>query len=677
MNSTIPDERKPETAAPETITANLRRAFWKGLIIPACLLAFFALAPTWLNARLHSALVEQIGRSNRLTATQKAQQIERFAAVDFRDVCRSDEPEWQSLRRHLDDAGVCGQFARLFWGERLSAVLLAILVGFMGTTLALNRRAKHSRSALISSFRLGWRLSIAAALVQVFLLIPLLAYGIFELTTLAADRYYPQLIAVIVIGGVVALWRSAAIVLKSPRLEFQEPMARAVTPEEAPELWAAVREAAARLKAAPPDHIVIGMQMNFYVTELAVRHDGGVAEGRTLFLSHPLLKQLAPNEVLAIIGHEFGHFIGEDTRLTREFYPLRMKANGTLFTLAQSGWVGWTSVHAMSFFNWCFGGTEQEMSRERELLADRVAASLTSAAVIARALVRFHVVAEAYALSIGGPLEKRPENPLEMPLAAFIREQLVPREAFWRQLFETRTPHPLDSHPALQVRLKALNEPMQPEQAIALATTESVTAYSVWFAGRDALFANLAQQAAEAVKRIRSRADIAHANYQDDSGRQMLDSHFPERRWRVRKTSVVVLQLLFGVVAAAFAAGAVFVPDVTAKVILGAIAVFAATMAVRSWRRMAGSELVLRADRIMFSAWNRPLVFAEIAGLSARNVNGTLVVTFRLKEKAPPIYRGALLRFRRASVSLTLSWFDVKQEELLQLVHRYVTRTVA
>ena len=221
---------------------------------------------------------------------------------------------------------------------------------------------------------------------------------------------------------------------------------------------------------APPDHIVVGLQLNFYVTELAVKHGTGTVTGRTLFLSQPLMKQLAPDEVLAIVGHELGHFIGDDTRITREFYPLRQKAEATFLTLAQAGWSGWTSLHVLNFFGWCFGSVEQSMSRERELLADRHAAQLTSPAAAARALVRLHVFLEAFKLAVEGDGPgARPEDPFSVPLAPLMRDRLVPKAEFWTKLFEQKAPHPLDSHPALIDRLASLGMAIGPDEAVALA----------------------------------------------------------------------------------------------------------------------------------------------------------------------------------------------------------------
>src|SRR6185436_17626578 len=103
------------------------------------------------------------------------------------------------------------------------------------------------------------------------------------------------------ICGLGAIAASIKILLKKVPLKMEEPIAREVSPADAPELWSAVREAAARLQISPPDHIIVGMQLNFYVTEFAVLHGFGAVEGKTLFLSYPLMKQLSRDEIVAII----------------------------------------------------------------------------------------------------------------------------------------------------------------------------------------------------------------------------------------------------------------------------------------------------------------------------------------------------------------------------------------
>lgn len=666
MSSSVRYKPTTPNAEADSLAANLRAMFLKGLTFPAAVLVFFLLAPAWLEHRLH----EQVDRAllnNRRSADRLA-----WSKLDFAEVCGSDKPEFAALRRQLADAGVCRDFHLLAWGRRLSLLLMAVWLGSSAATLWLNERAKRSRTALIISYRRAWRICITAAVVQLALLIPLLGYGVFELTTLAFDRFFPQVILAIVIGGLIAIWRSGQILLKTPPLEFVEPLARVVSDTDAPALWRAVREAAQRLGATPPDQIVIGMQMNFYVTELSVRVEHGVAHGRTLFLSYPLLKLLSPAEVLAIIGHELGHFLGEDTRLTREFYPLRFKVNGTLHALAHAGWAGWTSIHGIGFFNWAFGGTEQAMSRERELIADRIAADLTSSATMAQALVKFQVMCEAFALHLTA--KGSIENPLTTSLMPVIREQLVPKQQFWRDLFEMKTPHPLDSHPDLRTRLESLREPMDEAKAIAIATTEGGSAYEVWFSGREAVFAEFTEKVHRAIGEVRRQQQIQAADYDTEAGRQELEHLFPERRFAMRKATSRFVVGLGVVITATLTWITSFLDGDAGRLVPVLILGAGGCLTWWLWRWARDTEIILRADRIMSTGWNRPLPWADVAQLSAVNVNGGLRVIFHLKQKAPPYARRALFRLQRQTVQLSLHSYAIKQQELLQLINRYYTR---
>lgn len=650
--------------------------------MPVCVLVFFALAPVWLNHRLHTDVAEGIAKSTSLSAAEKAQRTEAFAKLDFQQVCAAPAPNLVPLRDNLEKAGVCDHFERLRLSLYASMLLMAVLLGLGGITWVLNQRARRSADHLISSYRLGWRLGMVAALVKLFLLVPLLAYGCYELTTLAFDMYVPKLIVMIVILGVVTLWRASTILLRKVRPEFPEAMAREVTPAEAPELWAAVREAAARLQTAPPDRILVGMQLNFYVTELAVLHDGGRAEGRTLFLSQPLLKQLTADEIVAIIGHELGHFIGEDTRLTREFYPMRMKAHATLVAMAQAGWVGRPSAYALHFFSLSFGQTERTLSRERELLADRVAADLTSPSIIARALVKFHAAVEALNLGITGKDGQRIERPFDTPMGAYIQEKLVPRAEFWTELFARKTPHPLDSHPALGVRLEALGEKIGPTEAQALATASGVSAYDTWFTGRDELFAVQAKKAEAHVAKIRARMDVAAADVKTESGKQFLEQHFPEKRWPLQPRALSLCVFLWGGALAAALGAVLFVDNGVAKASAAPFALLAGYSIFVMRKRHRSAELVLRADSVIYTGWNRPLLLAEVEKISATNSNGMLTVNFQLKQRAAPYWQYSPVSwvgFKPRALSLNLYWLNgkfAKQKEILDTIFRYQTRQI-
>jgi Zn-dependent protease with chaperone function len=658
-------DRDPES--PQAFAAQVRNSLLKGFAIPVVVLVFFALAPAWLNSNLHSSVADNIAKASSLSATEKAERLEAFGRIDFAQICGATHAGLERLRSQMEEAGVCGQFHRLQWGLWLSIALVAILTGVTIATLVLTRRARHSRSHLISAYHLGWRLGIAAALAKVLLLIPLLAYGSFELTTLAFHEYFPKLIILIVVGGLIALGQSIRILLKPVPMEFAAPMARAVSAAQAPRLWADVRAAAARLATAAPDHIVVGMEHNFYVTELAVQFRGGRTAGRTLYLSLPLMQQFAPDEVLAVIGHELGHFRGDDTRITREFYPLRFRANATMAAMAGSGWVGWTSVHALLFFHWSFSSVEQAMSREREFAADRVAAELTSPTVIGRALVKLHVFNEAFLRNAATGAA----NPFAVHLATYVREQLVPRNEFWTQLFEKKAAHPLDSHPSLRARLESLGRPVEVDQAMVIATTETETAYGRWFEGQDALFAQITAEALEMIGRFRA----TKADYTTAAGKQLLDQHFPEIHWKARAASMwtKIAFCVAGMAVSVILMGAVDGWEL--KTLMAAFAFLCGFPALQQWRRHHRAEFVLRADSLSYTGWTRPLLFAEVARVSAVSNYGSITVSFLLKKRARGIARYSILAWiPTKAVSLTLGSIPGKQKENLQTIFRYFTR---
>ncbi len=651
-----------------------RLALFKSLLIPVLTLAFFLVAPHWLNVKLRTELSQSMAASPAFTPAQREEWLVKIATMDFDAIGQAATPGLEKLHDHLVAAGVAANFQRLHWGLGLALLLALGLDAAVWIIYALNERAKRSQADLIRSYQLAWRISMVSAIATLFLLIPLLTYAVFEFSVILTDHYIPKLLFLIVLLGGLALLNCGVILFKKIPLEFHEPMAREVAPAEAPELWQAVRQAAGRLATSPPDRIIIGMQLNFYVTELEVKHDGGRTRGKALFLSLPLLKLLSEAEVTAIIGHELGHFIGEDTRLTREFFPLRLKARATLVAMARSGWVGWPSFQFLNFFGWCFGETEKATSRSRELLADQQAATLTSPATAARALVRFQVAVEAFQRHLKSAIHRATGELPNRPLALVVRETLAAEPEFWTRLFEQKQPHPLDSHPALHVRLDSLGQPMSAAEAQALAGEDSVSAYDQWLSHHPELFTSLDQQTAKVLADLQSRSAVVAADYGTPGGRELLDRLFPAFKWRVRPAAYGVglaflgVFILLGLLLALEA-------DVPSARLIGLMmaGVSALTMVIQ-YQRHYRSELLLTAEGLRYSGWCRPLRFADVQTISAAGHYSNLILTFHWKTRQPPLWKLSLLRLPGRRETLSLSMLPGKPLANGQLILRYFTR---
>ncbi|SED48465.1 Zn-dependent protease with chaperone function [Streptomyces misionensis] len=88
-----------------------------------------------------------------------------------------------------------------------------------------------------------------------------------------------------------------------------------VTEAAEPRLWALVREVAAAAGTRAPDRIRLTGEVNAAVSE-EPRLLGLLPGPRRLYLGVPLLIGLTEAQLRSVLGHEYGHFTGGDTRLS-------------------------------------------------------------------------------------------------------------------------------------------------------------------------------------------------------------------------------------------------------------------------------------------------------------------------------------------------------------------------
>jgi Zn-dependent protease with chaperone function len=219
------------------------------------------------------------------------------------------------------------------------------------------------------------------------------------------------------------------------------------------------------------------------VTEAPVICLDGTLKGRTLFLSLPFCRVLTKKELAAIIGHELGHFVGMDTKFSRWFFPIYRGASETSQTLAAN--VGGKDnglqsvallppLFLMSFFMSSFARAENEISRERELAADKLGALIAGQDSMASGLVKVHAYSQVWAYTRGKMKEALQEGKQLTNASAFFAAivSAVPKDVFKEDLGQSRTPHPTDSHPLLVTRMISLGAELQKYTDIALVPVE-------------------------------------------------------------------------------------------------------------------------------------------------------------------------------------------------------------
>ena len=271
-------------------------------------------------------------------------------------------------------------------------------------------------------------------------------------------------------------WIPAGLLLKSlvstRRPEFVAP-GRRLRVEEAPLLFAAVEELAARAKTSPPSEIYLDPTANLAVTE-----EGGLFGGRrVLILGAPLLDWLTVDELRAGIAHELGHFAGGDTRLNTfsvqahalfasvlqgvERDPFKAGTHHLAieggFQVAQA--LGQLLVRG---YGRVFLYLTRPFGRQQELAADSLSAQLVGAAAAQSALEKVSIDAPLYAIYLQhevGFAMTRGAFPTDLAAGfARLRDVLLEKEGGRRFVERVRTEKTdaFDTHPALADRLRAL-----------------------------------------------------------------------------------------------------------------------------------------------------------------------------------------------------------------------------
>ena len=155
-------------------------------------------------------------------------------------------------------------------------------------------------------------------------------------------------------------------------------------PAQAPQLFGLVERVATAVGAPAPQVVMAGYELNAFTTAVGVRRT------RVLCIGLPLWATLEPQERVALLGHELGHFVNGDIRRG----PLTQVAETTLGRVAHlfdtdgnagDGFIGYLTAIITRALGWVVSTvartlqlllvwTSQRDSQRAEYLADELAA---------------------------------------------------------------------------------------------------------------------------------------------------------------------------------------------------------------------------------------------------------------------------------------------------------------
>ena len=433
--------------------------------VPALGVGVSAAIQAHFNSELRSTLLKELPNVDPDKAAQFVTFVEGVCAEsprEHQDLCATNNVGLTLMRRAALGAGVVG----------LGLLMVIRLAGAL---------ARSSRTLLVATFKPGLYLTVVVLIGLIMVHAAVAMAAIYFGESALVGRVHVGLIAAIGLGavaGVITMARSAfTLVQKAETIVIGKALSR----EEAPRLWTHVDEIAARLDALRPENLVVGLDPNFFVTEASVVCLSGTLNGRTLYCSLPLCRILSSSEFTAVVGHELGHFKGQDTRFSKRFYPIYRGSASCIAALQVAGGEGsgvialLPAIAVLSYFLESFSSAERRLSRDRELAADQTGAGVTDSQVMATALVKVHAFSGVWA-GLQQAAAKAVREGRAFVNASAVYADAVSRTATAEALHgitETHLSHPTDTHPPLSARLQSLRLTLADVSSAALAVTPS------------------------------------------------------------------------------------------------------------------------------------------------------------------------------------------------------------
>jgi len=433
-------------------------------LIPVVGLLFFLHAQSRLDVQSQEAVTKQIHDDPNLNVEQKTKATAFFREHPFSELVREE-----GFAEGLDGT-LRFSFAAFRWMIRLSAwSLVAGLLVFLlaGLCVLLSMR---SHRAQYFSLLAGWHVLRAYCAAQVVVQGILLFALSYWVTALWLERISLKLIAVTGIMAVAAVGALIAAIFKRTTIDHTAQGKVIEKGTDAP-LWRELEKICSRVGTAPPDQVIVGIDDNFYVTEMPTRVGDKTYHGRTLYVSLSLVKQMDGAEVDAVLAHEMAHFSGQDTVYSKKISPLLVRYSHYLEAL--SGGLARPVYHFMHCFRALYELSLSKFGRQREFRADRIAMDVASPSAMAGGLLR--VVAYSH-------FRNRVQSDLFEKEQALENANICERieagfPAFAANFASTEdvanleSTHPFDRHPSVALRLEAAGFTFDRERLQSLLAT--------------------------------------------------------------------------------------------------------------------------------------------------------------------------------------------------------------
>ena len=302
------------------------------------------------------------------------------------------------------------------------------------------------------------RVALLAALGYVFLIGTVVVVLLLVLTVIYFGR-----VNFIVIKFLLIPLGLAAIVLRSLWVEFPEPEGHELHYEDAPRLFDLAKSIREATQGPTLHKILLTDDFNAGIVQRPRLGMFGWHENY-LLVGLPLLRGMSPDEIRAVLAHEFGHLSGRHGAFSAWVYRVRQTWDQVLLRMRQEQRFG--SGIFEGFFKWYapyFAAYSYVLARTKEYEADQASVRLSGKETTAAMLIKLELRTKSLGEEFWPEFFKRASTEANPPKETFNEmlnalRQPLPRDKaqVWFTQALTQKHDYSDTHPALGDRLEAV-----------------------------------------------------------------------------------------------------------------------------------------------------------------------------------------------------------------------------
>lgn len=421
-------------------------------LVPVFTYWFSQYVETKQDAIFIAQVSQRINADPGLSDEEKQQKQDFFQANPPSRICDSDTSEEVNYRNN-----VCKRFSdnwQFLMAKKVAGWTILGGIALICSVTIFSILAFFNEKIQYLSFVTGWRVLTFSSIAGTIAQGAMLMWLSFWVSAYFMQRYSVKLVAAAVIFVALIVFYVIASIFKRVQDDHQI-QGELVSEQAAPGLWRRIRDLSARMKIAAPDHIVAGIDANFFVTESPMNVNGRSLHGRSLYISIPLLRILNQSEADAVLAHELAHFRGGDTAHSAALGPKLTQYDQYCHEIREAHVP--TVFYLLYLYRMIFEIASAQHSRRREFLADRIAAKVVTASAVANSLIKVAAYA-TYRNKIEDQLFSRNEQQAgRLGIAQFVASGLHPyahSPDFIATMKDASIPHPYDSHPKMAERMQ-------------------------------------------------------------------------------------------------------------------------------------------------------------------------------------------------------------------------------